>query len=230
MTVYELQNRFNLEVEKYGVAHPIQSVIVQDFLNYAYQGYVTEKYDSLIDPVEKFEVTERISRILAPLIDDYNITAFTSITTNNVSGKIACYYAAGPGVNTLQYVIEESAVLNTIDCEGSDTTSFAEIIPIKHNRIKTNINNPFLKPTNTRIWRVNIMSARLELLIPYGTTLASYTCRYLKKLTPVDIEAGTTIEIDSSVHEEIALRAAHLYLADLRENKKEETQKQTQNA
>ena len=73
------------------------------------------------------------------------------------------------------------------------------------------------------------MAGRLELLIPYGTTLASYTCRYLKKLTPVDIEAGTTIEIDSSVHEEIVLRAAHLYLADLRENK-EETQKQTQNA
>jgi hypothetical protein len=64
------------------------------------------------------------------------------------------------------------------------------------------------------------MSARLELLIPSGTTLASYTCRYLKKQTAVDLDAGTTIEIDSSVHEEIALRAAHLYLADTRGNKK----------
>lgn len=230
MTVYELQNRFNLEVEKYGVIHPVQSVIVQDFLNYAYQGYVTEKYDSLIDPAEKFEATERISRILASLIDDYNITAFTAITTNNVPDKIICYYAAGPGIDVMQYIIEESAVLNTTDCEGTAATSFAEVIPIKHNRIKTNINNPFLKPTKTRIWRINIMSARLELLIPYGTTLASYTCRYLKKLTPVDIEAGTTIEIDSSVHEEIALRAAHLYIADLRDKNKEETQKQTENA
>jgi len=229
MTVYELQNRFNLEVEKYGVAHPVQSIIVQDFLNYAYQGYITEKYDSLINRAEKFEVTERISRILAPLIDDYSIDAFTAIATNNVSGKIVCFYAAGPGVAVMQYVIEEGAVLNTTDCEGTAATSFAEVIPIKHNRIKTNINNPFLKPTNTRIWRVNIMAGRLELLIPYGTTLASYTCRYIKKLTPVDIEAGTTIEIDSSVHEEIVLRAAHLYLADLRENK-EETQKQTENA
>jgi len=226
MTTYELQHRFNLEVEKHGVIHPVMSTIIQDYLNYAYQGYVTEKYDSLVNPTEKFEVTERISRILAPLIADYSVSSFTSITTNNVSNKLVCYYAAGPGEAVLQYVIKEGAVLNTTDCEGSATTSFAEVLPIKHNRITSNVNNPFLKPSNTRIWRVNIMSARLELLIPYGTTLASYTCRYLKKLTPVDIGAGTTIEIDSSVHEEIALRAAYLYLADLRNNKETEKEKQ----
>jgi len=226
MTTYELQHRFNLEVEKHGVIHPVMSTIIQDYLNYAYQGYVTEKYDSLVNPTEKFEVTERISRILAPLIADYSVSSFTSITTNNVSNKLVCYYAVGPGEAVLQYVIKEGAVLNTTDCEGSATTSFAEVLPIKHNRITSNINNPFLKPSNTRIWRVNIMSARLELLIPYGTTLASYTCRYLKKLTPVDIGAGTTIEIDSSVHEEIALRAAYLYLADLRNNKETEKEKQ----
>jgi hypothetical protein len=219
MTTYELQHRFNLEVEKYGVIHPVMSTIVQDYLNYAYQGYITEKYDSLIDPQEKFEVTERISRILAPLIADYNVTSFTSITTNNVTDKVVCYYAAGPGAAVLQYIIKESAVLNTTDCDGDAVTSFAEIIPIRHGRITSNINNPFLKPSDNRVWRVNIMSARLELLIPSGTTLASYTCRYLKKQTAVDLDAGTTIEIDSSVHEEIALRAAHLYLADIRGNK-----------
>jgi len=216
MTVYELQHRFNIEVEKYGIVHPVLSTIIEDHINYAYQQYVTEKYDSLINPAEKFEITERISRILAPLIADYTTTSFVSITTNNVANKFVGYYASGPGLSTLQYIIKESAVLNTTDCDGTATTVTVKVLPIKHNMISVNLNNPFLKPDDEEmIWRMNIMSGRLELLIPYGTTLASYTARYLKKITPVDFIAGTTIEIDSSVHEEIATKGAYIYLSNL---------------
>jgi len=222
MTVYELQHRFNVEVEKFGIVHPVLSTIIEDHINWEYQKYVTEKYDSLINPAEKFEITERISRILAPLIADYNVTSFTPITTNNVTGKFVGYYAAGPGETVLQYIIKESAVLNTTDCNGNALAAPVKIIPIKHNMIAVNLNNPFLQPDDEEaIWRMNIMSGRLELLIPYGTTLASYTARYLKKITPIDFISGTTIEIDSSVHEEIALKAAYTYLSNLSNESKQ---------
>jgi hypothetical protein len=69
MTTYELQYRFNQEMDKYKLPDPVISSTVEDFINYAYQQYVTEKYDSLIDPEEKFEVTERISRKPIVLMD-----------------------------------------------------------------------------------------------------------------------------------------------------------------
>jgi len=219
MTTYELQHRFDLEVTKFGVTNPVLSVVVEDYLNYAYQQYITEKYDSLINPAEKFEITERISRILAPLLDDYTTTTFVSITTNNVANKLIGFYVAGPGETILQYIIKEKAILNTTDCDDNVITSNVEVLPFKHNLISSNVDNPFLNPDDNTIWRVNIKLGRIELLIPYGTTLNTYTCRYIKKQTAINLSTGVTMEIDSSVHEEIAVKAAYMYLGDLNSKK-----------
>jgi hypothetical protein len=215
MTTYELQHRFDLEVAKY-IPEPTMTVVVEDYLNYAYQQYITEKYDSLINPAEKFEVTERISRILAPLLDDYTTTTFVAITTNSDDG----YYVAGPGETVLQYIIKESAILHTTDCDGIATTTRVKVIPVKHSMIEENKNNPFLKPDDTEIWRVNYKLGRIELILPEDKTLHSYTCRYIKKQTAINLITGVTMEIDSSVHEEIAVRAAMMYLSDLNNKNK----------
>jgi hypothetical protein len=213
MTTYELQHRFNLEMEKYNIFDPVMSIIVQDYINYAYQQYVTEKYDSLINPIEKFEVTERISRILAPLLYDFNATSFTSITTNSPYG----YYCTGP--SDLQYIIKEKAVVNTTDCNGTATTVTVKVVPIKHSMLSSNENNPFLKPDDTEIWRVNFSGRKIELILTSGQSLVSYTCRYLKKHLKVNFATSVTMEIDDSVHEEVVVKAAYMYLGAL--NKKE---------
>jgi len=214
MNIYELQHRFNLEVEKHGVTDPVMSTIVEDYINYAYQNYITEKYDSLVNAVEKFETTERISRILAPLIKDYSIAGpGTNITLNSPYG----YYVAGP--SDLQYIIKETAVLSYVDCNDAVTTLSAKVIPIKHNMISSNINNPFLKPASGEIWRLNIGSNNIELVLYEGATLLSYMCRYIKKHLPVSFNPiaplDGTLEIDSSVHEEVVVRAAYMYLSNL---------------
>lgn len=221
MNIYELQNRFNQEVEKYGITDPVMSSIIEDYINYAYQQYITEKFDSLINPAEKFEVTERISRILAPLLNDYTAAGpGTSITTNSDYG----YYITAPA--ELQYIVKDKVVLNTTDCDGNATTLVANAIPIKHNMISSNRKNPFLKPQLDQVWRVNYSSLRIELMLYSGVTLNSYTCRYIKKQTPVNFNpvapATGEMEIDSSVHEEVVLRAVHMFLSDNRTNKKEE--------
>jgi hypothetical protein len=218
MNTWELQHRFNLEMEKFGVLHPVMSTIVEDYINYAYQQYVTEKYDSLINREEKFEITERISRILAPILDDFSTAVFVAITTNSPYG----YYCTAPA--DLQYIIKESAVINYTDCNGNLATQSCKIVPIKHHMIESNKNNPFLKPEKDEIWRVNFSSNRIELILYSGVTLNTYSCRYMKKLTPVSFLSGAevTIEIDDSVHEEIVVRAAYLHMADLRKQKTEE--------
>ena len=213
MTTYELQHRFNLEMEKHNILDPVLSIIVQDYINYAYQQYITEKYDSLINPVEKFEITERISRILAPLLKDFNETVtFTSITTNSPYG----YYVTGP--TDLQYIVSERAVVHTVDCDNAAIMAIVKVVPIKHSMLSANDNNPFLKPDDTEIWRVNFSGRKIELILASGQTLHSYTCRYLKKHLAVNFATGVTMEIDDSVHEEVVVRAANNYLSGIQTN------------
>lgn len=219
MNIYEIINRFSQEVEKYQ-PDPVLTTVIEDYVNYAYQYYITEKYDSLINPEEKFEVTERISRILAPLIKDHiGAGPGTPVTINGPNGV----YVAGP--DDLQYIIKESAIVNYIDCNGIASVKTCKVIPIKHNMISSNIDNPFLKPSNGEIWRVNIGSNNIELILYPGVTLNAYMCRYLKKHLPVSFNpvypATGTMEIDSSVHEEVVLRAVLMYLADLRNQKEQ---------
>lgn len=215
MNTWELQHRFNLEIEKFGVPDPVMSTIVEDYINYAYQQYVTEKYDSLINKEEKFEITERISRILAPILEDFTSGVFIAITTNSPYG----YYVVAPA--DLQYIIKESATINYTDCNGVSQIKTCKIIPIKHHMISSNLDNPFLKPEDDEIWKVNFSGNKIELILYSGVTLASYSCRYLKKLIPISFLTGAevTIGIDDSVHEEIVTRAAYLFMADLRTNK-----------
>jgi len=216
MNTYELQHRFNLEMEKHGVIDPVMSTIVEDYINYAYQNYVTEKFDSLINNIEKFEVTERISRILAPLMVDFTSAAFTSITTNSPYG----YYVALPA--DLQYIVTENLTISYTDCNGDISSKVCKIIPVKHNMITSNADNPFLKPDDDEVWRINIYSNRIELILYNGVTPTSYKCRYIRKLIDVSFTTDTTIGIDDSVHEEIVVRAAYMYLGDLRSNTKKE--------
>jgi hypothetical protein len=218
MTIHEVHQRFNLELEKYGIKDPVMSTIMEDYINYAYQDYITEMYDSLINPAISFEINERISRILAPLLVDRIETVFVALTTHSADG----YTTTIGGTYSLQYIVSESAVINTIDCDGDAITNSVNIIPIKHNMIKANKNNPFLCPTNEEIWRVNTSGGRIELILASGDTPVSYTCRFIKKHTPYSIyptaPATGEMEIDSSVHGDIAARAAYMYLSDQRSN------------
>ena len=209
-------------MEKYRIFEPVMSIIVQYYINYAYQQYVTEKYDSLIDPQEKFEITERISRILAPLLKDFDSSTFVSITTNSPYG----YYCVGP--TDLQYIISESADINTTDCDGNAVVASVSILPFKHNMITSNKNNPFINPNNEEIWRVNFSGDKIELILSLGQAPKTYTCRYLKKLTNVNLLTGMTMEIDDSVHEEVVVRAAYMYLGDLDKNRDKLEQQQQQ--
>ena len=226
MNIHEVHNRFDLELSKYGITDPILSTTMEDYINYAYQDYITEMYSSLINPTISFEINERASRILAPLLVDRAETVFVASTFNTYTNTgLAGYTTAIGGSYDLQYIIEETAVINTTDCEGTATTNSVNILPIKHNMIKANKNNPFLTPTNEEIWRVNFAGGLIELILAYGDTLVSYTCRFIKKHTPYSIyptaPATGEMEIDSSVHGDIAVRAAYLYLSDLRKNKVE---------
>lgn len=224
MTIFEVQQRFNLELEKHGIKDPVMSAIMEDYVNYAYQDYITESYDSLINPSVSFEINERISRILAPLLADRAETVFVASTFNTYANTgLAGYTTTIGGSYELQYIIEETAIINTTDCDGEAITNSVNILPVKHNMIKANKNNPFLKPTNEEIWRVNFSGGLIELILAYGDTLASYTVRFIKKHTPYSIyptaPATGEMEIDSSVHGDIAVRAAYLYLSDTRNNK-----------
>ena len=224
MNIYELQHRFNLEMEKHGIFDPVPSAIIEDYINYAYQQYITEKFDSLINPTEKFEITERLSRILATLLKDFTTTTFTAITTNSDYG----YYVTAP--SDLQFLIKERAIVSYTDCNDDTALLECSVIPIKHNRIASNRKNPFLKPEGDEVWRVNFANGTIELIFYESATPSRYTCRYLKKhdrvsFNPVAPATGE-MEIDSSVHEEIVVRGAYMYLSDLRNQSNKEEEKE----
>ena len=215
MTVYELQHRFNLEVEKYGVKDPVMSTIVEDYMNYAYRKYVDEKYDSLINPLEKFEVTERISRILAPIMDDFTETAtFNDMPEYTVGSDVTGWNIDAP--SDLLYIVREYVILNITDCNGTAVELKCNVVPIKHSQVNANRNNPFVKPEGNEVWRLNSYGNTIEIIAYDDVTMHTYYCRYIKKLTAVNFNTSVTLGVHDSVHEEIALMAAHLYLGDLR--------------
>lgn len=219
MNIYELQHRFNLEVSKFG-RPPLQSTLIEDWINFAYQSYITKTYDSLINPAEKFEITERITSILEPLIKDVRIAGAT-FAPNTINSQ---YGIDVSKPLDLQYIIKDTAILNYTDCNGVATTGSARILPIKHSMVEVNKNNPFYKPENLEIWRLR-RANKIELILYPDVTLSEYILRYLKKQTAVAFNPaiGLTgeMEIDSSVHEEIVVMAAYMYLGNLNQNKPE---------
>lgn len=220
MTIEEMQYNVDIRTREIAIIsfRPFYSTEIETMLNKAQADLVDELYDKYAGrTVDKFEYTEKLRRELNELITFTDITAFDSATPGRHTNG---YFVSLP--ENFLYSIEESCNISYTDCNDTTQTKIVKVKPITYDEYLANKSNPFSKPTEDLIWRMDYNSSgvassskRHELITDGVVTLSNYYLRYLKRATDMSIADGTDCILDESLHEEIVDRASALLLATL---------------
>lgn len=213
MTAQEMQYHFELKLNQF---HQIEKVFsstdVAVFLNLAQTDLINERYSKLLgDRAVYFESDEKTRFELGPLVSNQVITSFvTSNAALHQNGVFANLNA------DFLYSLQEMCVVNYSDCNADSKTGTTKVLPIRHDEYMMNIDSPFNKPYEKLVWRMDYGSAgtkKHELISGIGNSIASYTIRYLRTPSVININSGNDCELHSSIHEEIVDRAIVIALA-----------------
>jgi hypothetical protein len=161
--------------------------------------YLTEAqkliYKELCD---EFEVDGVVSTYLQPFILEF-ITAPTVATVNKPKMVPGAINIIVP--NDIYRIVWEKAVLGSSDIKYH--LKEVKVIKTPIATIPYKLDNPFRMPNNKEILRIitgNTNSELFELIIPENTELLQYSCKYLKDIKPIVLEAlpeGLTVENES---------------------------------
>jgi hypothetical protein len=228
MTAQEMQYHFELKLNQfYKIEKVYSSTDVAVFLNLAQDDLINERYSKLLgDKGVYFESDEKTRLELGSLIKNQVITSF--ITSN------AALHPNGVFANLASdflYSLQEMCVVGYSDCNSDSKTGIAKVLPVRHDEYVMNIDNPFGQPYNKLVWRMDYGSTgtkKHELIHGVGNTISSYTLRYLRKPTTINILTGVDCELHVNLHEEIVDRAIIIALAMISQlNKNVEPKKVT---
>jgi hypothetical protein len=136
--------------------------------------------------------------------------------------------------NDILYIIQEQAkVSNATDTCYNNT--YIKVKPVTHDEYNIQIENPFKKPDNTIIWRLDYQSTGsgsiVELIPGTGFSVAEYAYRYIKFPDPIilvdlattfpseglmidGVTAAQTSALSEGMHERILDRAVELASTD----------------
>lgn len=136
--------------------------------------------------------------------------------------------------NDILYIIQEQAkVSNATDTCYNNT--YIKVKPVTHDEYNIQIENPFKRPDNTIIWRLDYQSSLgnsiVELIPGTGFSITEYAYRYIKFPDPIilvdlattfpgeglsidDVTAAQTSALSEGIHERILDRAVELASTD----------------
>lgn len=100
--------------------------------------------------------------------------------------------------------IFERALISYKDCTGGITNDECYVKAITHEEYSGSINNPYTKPYNGKVLRMEA-DGKIELLHSSDVTITGYKLRYLRE--PIRITALITCELSPMVHSEIVSMA-----------------------
>jgi len=224
MTAVEMQYNFEL---KMGAFHSIvkfyTSTDIAVFLNRAQDDIVDIKYSNkLMSSDTYFEADEKIRTELGSLIQNH-IVATGAFSTGPALHNNAVF--ANLPANYL-YSLKEECTINYTDCNGNTgAQKDARVLPIRHEEYTMNINNPFGKPFEELVWRMDYGATATkvhELIHGIEQSIQTYRLRYLKMPVRIDIINGVNCELHESIHEEVVDRAIQLAMASLPQTKVEQ--------
>ena len=197
MTQREMNESFLAQIHNFDVdsEYQFQTHEVNIFLTKAYREVVNELY-------KEFEKSERIRKVLNPLVKSAQIGSFIASTTysNAYTVNLA---SLDPEV---LYVLTEEV-----------TTTAATKIPVKVVTLDSytaNKDNPFKKPYKELVWRLDIGGGSLTHYLISTYTPTSYYITYLQQPEEVDVTSTVSLKINKDVHKDIVDRAVqHALLA-----------------
>ena len=132
--------------------------------------------------------------------------------------------------NNVFVIVQELAKVSTNDCFNG---KYIDIYPKTHDEFNTNIKNPFKRPDQDHVWRLDYSkmsnSKVVELISPYN--IVEYKVRYIRYPMPIvltdlgaafpgeglsidNVTVETPCELSEEIHREILDRAVELALRD----------------
>lgn len=233
MTVQEFRNEFDILYDDIATkgAPGLDDYEVSIFLTYAQEELIKTKDTPKSNRLkEGFEQTEKRRVDLKNLIVDYKTDHQSSI--NKGISNNSKFFIIPTDVFLIKY---EAAILDSSTCGDIE----AEVVPKTLDEYNKQKKNPFKKPSEEKVWRLDYNSTEpgqniVELISDLN--IKQYNMRYLKRANPiilVDLTAGEftdsgltilgqtqqqTSELDPSVHSEIVRRAVELASVSYKEN------------
>lgn len=199
MTNLNLQLRFEQRLQNHiNKVLDIRTIDVEFYLNEGLRRFIDTWY-------AQYETNEAARKRLGALV----------VSTTAVSAGAGSY--PNGTLYTLptncKYVVQERATIALNDCHGDPTSKTGVTIkPIKLDYYNFHIDNPFKKPYNDLIWRMDSGSRQHELIRGSDTTsITTYYITYIKNPVAITLLSGTpestSCEILAEYHEEIVDRA-----------------------
>ena len=133
------------------------------------------------------------------------------------------------------YIIQEQAKVRHVDDDPCYNNKYIKVKPVTHDEYNIQIENPFKRPDNTIIWRLDYQSTGsgsiVELIPGTGFSITEYAYRYIKFPDPIilvdldaiflneglsidGITAAQTSALSEGIHERILDRAVELASTD----------------
>lgn len=167
---------------------------------------------------------------------EVSVTAAAGNSDDRISEELSQMYRIK---NDVFLIIQEKAKVSSTDACINDT--YIKVKPITHDEYNTQENNPFKKPDQSVIWRLDYSTISfggqeaaddvrvVELLSPY--TVTQYKYRYVKYPEPIilanlsseypnesltidGVFIAQTCKLNESIHREILNRAVEMAVAD----------------
>ena len=199
MTNLELQLKFTQRLGNHlSNAIDIRTIDIEYYLSEGLRKFVNLWY-------LKFEYDEAARKRLNSLVNN-------AILTADYGGSFPKSLVYELPENC-KYVVQERCTINLLDCHNAPTIKEGvKIKPIKLDYYNFHVNNPFKKPYNNLVWRMDIGSKRHTLIYGADTiNITNYYITYIKNPNPITLLTGTpettTCEISEEFHEEILDKA-----------------------
>ena len=190
MTVTEFSNEFDVLIDSYRRFKDFDNKENLDsldfneyeksiFLTRAQEDIVTSFYNGLNYTQESFEGSEEIRRYLDVLVKTVKTSTLT--TNPNSTLSVNSVLVELP-LNDVWYIVYESVDLedSNLKCNSIHGVS---VIPTKHDNLQRILKNPFKRPNERRVLRLDLTGNMVELISKY--TISNYTLRYISKPEPI---------------------------------------------
>lgn len=196
MTQREMGESFIAQIHNFDIdsEYEFQTHEINIFLTKAYREVVDTYYNN-------FEKSEKDRKILLPLVRTNNVSTITS-SSNYTNGYSVSLESISPEV---MYILTEE-----VTTVGS--TNRIQIKPITLDAYTANKENPWKKPYNKLVWRLDVGSGVKNIYLISTFTPLVYYFTYLQQPEDIDITLSTSILINKEAHDNIVSKAVQLAL------------------
>ncbi len=198
MTALEMQKAFQLKTSKYSVLEGVEFKTSE--LNQLFNEAQLKLVELLY---ARFEFDEVVKKYLSRLVSVITLTD----TTNNSTHTTIPYSEEWQIPANIKYIVFEEVTYSSSGLR-------IEVKPISHSYYVKNKSNPFKKPSNKLVWRLDSStkgSSTRHILIKHeNTPIEQYFIGYLREPSLIKIETNSGSELHPQTHQNIVDMAVQI--------------------